>query len=478
MTRARTRSWVRWIGWWTGVTLLVATCAAVLRGASPAAGLVVDDVRADADWILSAQFSDGAIANYVDKVAVWPYLSHFAAVGLVRATEVTGDARYLNAAWRWLSWYQSKQDASGFVTDYVVKDGVLTSTGDMDSTDAYAGMFLVAAREAYRVSGDEAAVRGLRTGIVQAVRAIEATQQPDGLTWAKPAWKVKYLMDQAEAFAGLVAAADLARPLNDATLSQVATSDAIRMRLGIDALWNSTTNTYDWAVHENGVHIANDNSILYPDWLQQAWAVAFGLVDEPRATDLLTRFNSAQPNWAQPTATAMFSGGMETVGYWPQAAFAFAEVGSLVAPLAVSTIRGAGITANRAWPYTTATAGQLIYSEAYTSPMSLLRRLVSITPFTAPTLTVPSASTPPAPRVVASPTIVPTTIPPTSTSTSTSTVRTTTTTSTTVPPVAADATVGGVDLNLRAGPGGVSADLAGTPVPPVAVGSPPTTAPG
>jgi len=30
----------------------------------------------------------------------------------------------------------------------------------------------------------------------------------DGLTWAKPSWHVKYLMDQAEVYAGLVAAID------------------------------------------------------------------------------------------------------------------------------------------------------------------------------------------------------------------------------------------------------------------------------
>ena len=77
----------------------------------------------DADWILKSQLPDGAIANYVDRQAVWPYLSNFAAMGLARATGVTGDRKYLNAAWSWLAWYQAHQDAQGFVTDYTVVNG-------------------------------------------------------------------------------------------------------------------------------------------------------------------------------------------------------------------------------------------------------------------------------------------------------------------------------------------------------------------
>src|SRR5207253_11260873 len=156
----------------------------------------VANVRADADWLLIAQLADGAIGHSVDQVKVWPYLGNEAAMGLARATEVTGDAKYVTAAWKWLRWYQAHQDASGFVTDYNVSAGVETSTGDMDSTDAYAGTFLLATRRAWKASGDSASLATLRTGVGKTVAAIEATQDTDGMTWAKPAWHVKYLMDQ------------------------------------------------------------------------------------------------------------------------------------------------------------------------------------------------------------------------------------------------------------------------------------------
>jgi hypothetical protein len=451
------------------LNVLTAGTAAVLRGAEPAFGLVVDDVRADADWILSAQFADGAIANYVDRQAVWPYLSNFAAMGLVRAREVTGNKKYSDAAWRWLNWYQSKQDATGFVTDYVVRNGVLTSTGDMDSTDSYAATFLLAVREAYRVTADKSMLNGLKPGMAKAVGAIEATLQPDGLTWAKPAWKVKYLMDQAEAYAGLVAAGELAKVVNDGPLGTRARNDAAKMRSGVDKLWNPATNAYDWAVHESGARTPSNASILYSDALQQVWAVTFGVVDQPRAGDLMARFNRAQPNWSSPTATASFSGGTQTVGYWPQAAFGYAELASPVAAPALAGIRRASVTANRAWPYTTGTAGQVIYTEAYSPLTSLLTTIVTLSPLVAPTTTAkPKAATQAAPATTAT---SPTTKAP-SPSAATKASAPVSTTTTAPPLVGVSVATGSLAVNGTVDGAGARGTVSAGSLPPVGVNLP------
>ncbi len=317
--------------------------------------------RSDAAWVLSAQLPDGAIPHYSDRAAVWPYLSSFGALGLARATQVTGDARYVEASWRWLSWYQAHQDATGFVTDYVVENGAPRSIGDMDSTDSYAGMFLLAARQSWKVTGNTTRLGRLRAGINGAVRAIEATQDADGLTWAKPAWHVKYIMDQAEAFAGLRAAAEMSQALGNSSLANRANADADRMQAGFDALWNPATRAYDWAVHGNGVRQPTNWSVLYPDALEQVWPVAFGLVKGSRATQLMARFDAAQPNWDRPAATATFAGGPGPVGYWPVAGWAFDRTGNTNRAAVASTrIRAAALAANRAWPFTTGIAGQLI----------------------------------------------------------------------------------------------------------------------
>jgi hypothetical protein len=319
------------------------------------------DIARDARWILRAQLPDGAIATHLDHAAIWPYLANFAAIGLVEATRRAGDQRYLGAAWRWLAWYQAHQDARGFITDYRRSDGVMVSTGDMDSTDAYAGTFLLAARAAFRVSGDRVRLGTLQRGIGLAVRAIEATQDRDGLTWAKPTWRVKYLMDQAETYAGLRAASELAHALGDHALASRATDDAEHLRAGVAGLWHSATGAYDWAKHDTGVRQGTNWRVLYPDALQQAWAVAFGLVDRERAAWLVARFDAAQPRWDRPMATALYDKGRRAVGYWALVGWAYARIGQPQrARAAAARIRAAAAATSRRWPFTPSDAGQLV----------------------------------------------------------------------------------------------------------------------
>ena len=412
-----------------------------LSSATPSAsGAGVADVRADADWILKSQLPDGAIANYVDRQAVWPYLSNFAAMGLARATGVTGDRKYLNAAWWWLGWYQAHQDAQGFVTDYAIVNGKTVTTGSMDSTDSYAGTFLLAVREAYRQRSEIEYVRALGTGIARAVTAIEATQQPDGLTWAKPAWRVKYLMDQAETYAGLLAAAELSRAVGNTTLANRATADAVRMRQGVANLWNATTASYDWALHDSGAHVVTRWSVLYSDSLQQAWAVAFGMVDAPRAGTLAGSFNAMQPNWAKPLATAIFDGGTQNVGYWPVAGLSLTLVGNAAGALGATTIRTAALSSGRAWPFTTASAGQLI-----------LLSTSGWTPPTAPTTTTTTAPT----TTTSKPTTTTTSKPTTTTTTKPATPTTTTTAAPSTPPtttLGATGQVGALAITMTVNP--------------------------
>jgi hypothetical protein len=323
---------------------------------------VIGAVRQEADWILTAQLPDGAIAHYPDKVAVWPYLANYAAQGLVRATQVTGDPRYLAAAWRWLSWYQAHQSSEGFVTDYKVQaDGTLVSTGDMDSTDAYAGTFLSAAWSAFDTSRDRKALRSLRAGVDSAVRAIEATLDSDGLTWAKPAWRVKYLMDESEVYTGLRAAQRLRSALGDSAGAMVASQRADGVKSAVASLWNTPLEAYDWAVHESGAHDATTWSTFYPDALQQMWAVAAGLTDADRSSQLVTVFTQLHPYWDEPTSTWSLYGQARNVDYWPVAGWALVRAGRTTeAADGAASIRSAAVATGRAWPYTPAHAGQLI----------------------------------------------------------------------------------------------------------------------
>ena len=347
---------------------VVSTSAGVAsqrRVASPPAPSNVSAVTADADWIRQAQVSDGGIAHYVDRVAILPYLANYAAIGLAQARQVTGNPGYGTTAWRWLQWYQAHEDANGFVTDYAVSGTTERSTGTMDSTDAYAGTFLLAARATWQATSDLNALRQLAPGISGAVGAIEKTQDSDGLTWAKPTWKVKYLMDQAEAYAGLRAAADMAGALGNGVLSNRASADAQRLSQGVSGLWNAATGAYDWAKHENGARQTTNWSVLYPDSLEQAWTVAFGLATGSRAQAVMARFSQHQPTWDTPTATALFDTGPKPVGYWSVAAWAYGRTGQAArATQAATSIRAAALNAGRAWPFTTGDAGELVTLES------------------------------------------------------------------------------------------------------------------
>jgi hypothetical protein len=316
----------------------------------------------DAAWIQQTVRPDGAIATNPDRRLVWPYLANFAAMGLARAAAV-GDHRAARTAWRWLGWYQAHEDARGYVFDYAETVSGLRSKGTMDSTDAYAGTFLLATESVFQATGDRARLRSLRRGIRGAVRAIESTQAADGLTWAKPSWHVKYLMDQAETYAGLVAASNLADTLRMPKLAARARTAARRLRGGVAKLWNPRVKAYDWAVHGDGARAATNWSVLYPDAMQQAWAVAFGLVDGPRAHGLLDTLAHAQPQWSQPSATATIGSARARVGYWAAATWALRRDGRN--PTArVQSIRKAALSANRAWPFTSGDAGQLMVAEA------------------------------------------------------------------------------------------------------------------
>jgi hypothetical protein len=341
----------------------------------PGAAGTTTDVKSDADWILQAQLADGSIASYIDRQAVIPYMANYAAMGLARAAFWTGRSTYADASWRWLSWYMYHQDRQGFVQDYRVSNGSLEPTGDMDSTDAYAGTFLTAAWATWRFDPTRHLGRlaKLKPGISRAIGAIETTVDSDGLTWAKPSWHVKYAMDQAEVYVGLLAAGEMSWALGDSSLATRALGDARRLEAGFAALWNPETQAYDWALHENGTRQPTDWSVLYPDALQQAWVVALGLADPSRASDLMSHFDAAQPNWDQPTSTANFFDGViytETVAYWPVAGWAFYQVGDAErSQLASSRIRSATLAADRAWPFTTGTGGALINLEAGGLPL-------------------------------------------------------------------------------------------------------------
>lgn len=347
------------------IVVAVAMAASTVTSATasqaiPAGGSVADQIRAEADWILDAQLEDGAIPHYADQVKVIPYWGNFAAMGLARATGATGDATYAEAAWRWIDWYAAHQSADGFITDYDVHESGVSSTGDMDSTDAYAATFLMAVSETFRATGDRGHLRRSKRAISGAVAAIDSTQDSDGLTWAKPGYRWKYLMDQAEVYAGLRHAVGLAPQMRDYGLARHASSMATGVRNGVEDLWNESTTSFDWAVDGRGWHLSTDWDVFYSDALQQVWAVAFGVTTRERAGVIMDTFLKRYPNWADPHSVVTNSSGEGATGFVPIVGWAFRGIGMCGEARSGAEQLSSAAAKGRLWPYTTGNAGQLI----------------------------------------------------------------------------------------------------------------------
>jgi hypothetical protein len=339
--------------------------------ALPAGADVRGDVRYDADFVTSMQAPSGAILADVTGRLVDPYVANYAAWGLARATRYTANPAYAAAALKWLIWYQDHMDAGGIVHDYTVVNRTLQATNDEDSVDATSGVFLLAAQEEYRAGGSgqgRAALDLLRPGIAKAVGAINSLRDADGLTWAKPSWRVKYLMDNSEAYAGLQAAVDLASAMGNPALAAAAAHGASMAQAGILTLWNPTTMAYDWAEHANGYRQPANWAVLYPDSVEQAWTVAYGISSPARSRDLMARLATAQPNWDRPTATATYWDGVaypSTVDFWSVVGWAFDAVGNADRGAAgAAHIRDGAWKLNRQPPYTSGAQGALLLLES------------------------------------------------------------------------------------------------------------------
>lgn len=354
-----------------GVLVLVLATAAstgVLPGPGTAEASAAAGPRTPVDFILAAQLPDGAIAQSTDRNRIAPYLANYAAIGLARAYTQGLDPRYLSAAWRWIGWYAGHMDARGYVTDQNVgpAPGFLeTSTGDEDSTDAYAGTFLLALRATFQASGDRTRLGRYADAIAKAVAAIRSTQQPDGLTWAKPTYRAKLLMDQAEAYAGLRAAQDLAATLGDATLAGSASASAAALKVGVGGLFlgGSAPPAYAVAAFENGTVARTSWRTFYPDATSQIWLVAVGnwmspgspLIPAARASAIVSTFAARWPQWKQPDALVRFDSGTHPVDYWPLAAGPLMAGGSGTTAIVSYAQRHAW-----AWPFSVGSADQAL----------------------------------------------------------------------------------------------------------------------
>ncbi|MBV9085942.1 MAG: hypothetical protein JOY79_00535 [Acidobacteriaceae bacterium] len=259
------------------------------------------NLTADSNWIAANSLApSGAILYGSSKIN--PYYSNIAAIGMTK-----DPARY-NDIKNWMQWYvghlnwPDKWGVYGSTYDYDVNGSVETSTGDADSTDSYAATFVSLAWAYYRTGdpGAQAYVRTLAYQIETVAGVVMSTQDSDGLTWAKPDYHIKYLMDNCEAYRGLRDAASLFQyAFGDSAKAAYFNSAADSMLNGLNGMWlgNGAFGVYKDALARNA---APNWRVWYADATSQVFPVLMGVISpsDPRAQQVYANFNANWPGWA------------------------------------------------------------------------------------------------------------------------------------------------------------------------------------
>ena len=257
------------------------------------------DLTATGQWVRSNSVApNGAILYGSSQIN--PYYGNLAAIGL------THDPASYATVQRWMQWYISHLNStdtwglSGTTYDYDYKNGVETSRLNADSTDSYAATFLSLAWAFYQ-TGDATAqsyVKSLASQLDLVASVLIKTQQSDGLTWSKPDYKIKYLMDNCEAYRGLRDVALLfQQALGDSSKAANYNAAADRMLQGIEGMWTNGT----WAVYKDAVDklTGPDMAKWYPDATSQVFPVLMDVIPatDSRSVQAYSNLNNAWPGW-------------------------------------------------------------------------------------------------------------------------------------------------------------------------------------
>ena len=325
-------------------------------------------MTAASDWIAnSSTLPDGAILYTSTQID--PYFSNYAATGW------TKDATKYTRVQAWMNWYFAhvntvdKWGLGGTIYNYDVAGTVESSTNDADSTDAYAATFLSLAWAYYR-TGDTAAqqyvINAGEDRYDYIGKVILQTQQSDGLTWAKPDYQIKYLMDACETYRGLRDAANLFQSaFQDSVKATTYNHAADQMLQGINSMWLSGSSS--WAVYKDAKgNLATPNySNWYPDATSQMFPVLQGVVpaSDTRSKTVYAKFNSAWPGWPK----LQFNGANQRNEFpWVEMAAAAALMGDSSRVNAyISNVDRIYVSAGFPWPWYCLESGWFIRVNGY-----------------------------------------------------------------------------------------------------------------
>jgi hypothetical protein len=130
----------------------------------------------------------------------------------------------------------------------------------------------------------------VRAAAKRSLKCIQNLTDKDGLTWAKPDHKVKFLMDNIEVRAGLAAARDLFIATGDAAEAKAAGDQAVDVGKGLKTYWEAIEKKrFAWTLHPNGAYDGGLDNI-YPHGLAQLFGIAFVTADASTFAEVVKAF--------------------------------------------------------------------------------------------------------------------------------------------------------------------------------------------
>lgn len=258
-------------------------------------------VAANVAYVNGLQLPDGAITD--NRKYVEPYFANEAAIAL---TLIPGQMPHVRSWMRWYIGHLNQRDVwglTGTVYVYNVADSATAASRDnADSTDAYAATFLSVAFNAWQRGDDvtRSFVRSLMPQLDEVASVEAQTFQPNGLTWAKPSYRVEYLEDNCQVYRGLADYATLLAAVGDKSGSARYAREAQTIYNAIQSvLWVPSRNEYAFFVNEKGKLVFATPKTAWYAGTAELFPIVYGVISpsSDRAKSLYSQFNAQFPNW-------------------------------------------------------------------------------------------------------------------------------------------------------------------------------------
>lgn len=216
---------------------------------------------------------------------------YFASQGLYWALRASPQALRAEVA-AWLNWWFARRDAATGSTlrHYLLMADRATATTQAkglparheDATDSNIAMWYLLLHAFIERFGHAELDETLRARVHEPLLALMKLCMPDGMTWAKASWQVKYLMDNVEVWAGLRATVGVLRHFGgalNAHLIPLAEHLARQLAGAIRAMYDPQRGQWACSKQADGTLCWPDMRTGYPDLNAQIWPAMYGLDD-------------------------------------------------------------------------------------------------------------------------------------------------------------------------------------------------------